>query len=355
MFIKKLNIHNFRCIEGLSLDISKKINIFHGENGAGKTSILEAIYFLSAGKSFRKSNYKNLIRFDSDQLAVYIENSNKNKFSVQRERNGSWKGKINNTNILKNSKIAEQLKVISIDPEVYRLIDFGPSARRSFLDWCVFHVKHDYLKLWKNTHRVIKHINKLYKAKTISEELESFESQFVTHAEKLNQLREDNFFILKPLVLDLIEEILPELEGLSINYKKGWGDNSLFDIVNKERQNALKYGQLQSGPQKMDIEIKLNGVPASQSLSRGQKKTLSILFYLAYYQLLSKNEIYQPILCLDDLDAELDSSRMAFLANFIQKTSSQTFITSLQKNKLKKLFPDAEMFHVKQGQILGLE
>lgn len=352
MFLNKLNVHNIRCIKSLSLDFTKSVNIFHGTNGAGKTSLLESIYFLSTGKSFRKGGFKSLLKSGEKSFTVYGKSNCNHSYSVSRSIQGEWSAKINLQRIKKHSEITSKFKVISIDPEVYRLIDFGPQARRSFLDWYVFHVEHQYLSLWKNVNKALKQLNSLYKQKKISDELKHWEIKFSELSESLDCLRIKYFELLNPVLKEMMDRFQPELDSLKIDYKKGWSDTmSLQEQLVKERERSFKYGLLQSGPHKMDLKVSVNNIPASQSLSRGQKKILSILFYLSYYEVLLKNTNTIPILCLDDLDAELDDKRISLLSEYIKKSPSQVFISTVQVQKIEQFFPNAEMFHVKQGEI----
>jgi DNA replication and repair protein RecF len=350
VFLTKLNIHNFRNIIHKEYHFNNKINIFYGENGVGKTSILEAIHITSSGKSFRKSSIKSIINFEKDNLTVFIETLNKqtkNSFSISKHKTGKFKAKVNNSSVSKQSEITNQFPVISIDPEVYRLVDFGPLYRRNYLDWLVFHVKHDYIVLWKKVYKCIKQLNYLYKKKAPESEIVFWELNFITFSNELNDIRNNFFNQITPKINKLSTLIQKDLCDISINFKKGWSkDLSLQEQLNTDKNKNRLYGQLQHGPHKMDIQIKDGIHPASQTLSRGQKKTLSMIFYMAYIELLLENDI-KPVLCLDDLDAELDSIKLKKVADFFINTGSQIFITSVLKEKIENAFPEAELFHVK--------
>ena len=352
MFIKKLKIHNLRNIKHREFKFDKRINIFYGSNGAGKTSILESIYFLSSGKSFRKGNFKHLINFNSDSLTVYAEclnnhETNTHTFAVNKNSKGNWKAKHNNSKIKSQSIITNLLPTVAIDPEVYRLVDFGPLYRRNYLDWLVFHVKHDYLILWKKVYKCVKQLNTLYKYKGSSSEIEIWENNFLLFSNELNNIRENVFNQIKPKILELSLYMQEEINDLSIDFKQGWSSDSTLDKQLKlDRSKNFKYGQLQHGPQKMDIKISTGKYQASQTLSRGQKKILSITFYMAFIDLLLETTNKSPILCLDDFDAEIDKNKLLKAARFFNEKKTQVFITSVQKEKISQVFPNAGMFHV---------
>lgn len=355
MFINKLKIHDLRNLKNSEYVFNTRINIFHGQNGVGKTSILEAIYFLSSGKSFRKGNFKNLINFDAASLTIYIEcseninsESQNHIIAVNKNKNGQWKGKQNNNKITKQSAITNLIPVIAIDPEVYRLVDFGPLYRRSFLDWLVFHVEHDYLVLWKKVHKCIKQLNTLYKHKASNSEIDLWEKSFLQFSVELNNTREKFFNEIKPKIIELSKYMQDEIKDLSVEYKKGWSEDlSLEQQLYQDREKNLKYGQLQHGPQKMDIKISTGKYQASQTLSRGQKKILSITFYMAYIDLLLKRTNKTPIICLDDFDAEIDKDKLCKAAAFFNQKETQIFITSVHRKKISHVFPESQLFHVK--------
>ncbi len=350
MFINKLKIFNFRNTLRKEYEFNNKVNIFYGDNGVGKTSILEAINFLSSGKSFRKGTFKNLINYHSDDLTVYLEcitNNHTNTLSVNKNKNGKWIGKINHTKTNKLVNITNIFPVVSIDPEVYSLIDFGPIYRRNYLDWLVFHVKHDYIVLWKKVYKCIKQLNSLYKNKAPFNEVKPWENSFIKYSNELNQIRKETFDRLHPSIIELSQYMQEDVDNLSIEFKQGWSeDNSLQEQLEIDRSKNMLYGKLLHGPHKMDIKIKSGGIQSALILSRGQKKILSIAFYMAYIRFLNKKNIH-PVLCLDDFDAELDLNKLLKAAAFFKNSQAQIFITSVQQEKISMAFPNAELFHVK--------
>jgi DNA replication and repair protein RecF len=349
VFITKLRIHDFRNIINKEYCFNKNINIFYGKNGAGKTSILEAIQFLSSGKSFRKGNFRSLINNKADSLTVLLDFRNQQTqttLSVNKDKKGKWKAKRNGNNILSQSEISQLFPVVAIDPDVYQLVDFGPLYRRNFLDWLVFHVEHDYLLLWKKVTKCSKQLNSLYKRKAALDEINLWEKIYIEFSEQLNNIRLKYFNEIKPRIQKLSLYMQEEIKDLSINYKQGWSEEfTLAQQLKVDREKNLLYGQLQHGPHKMDIKINTGNIKASQTLSRGQKKVLSITFYMAYIDLLISCSI-SPILCLDDFDAELDTEKLFKASDFFKNKETQIFITSVHQNKIQKAFPQAQMFHV---------
>lgn len=355
MFIKQLKISNFRCYEHLELNFDSRINVLFGENGSGKTSVLEAVYFLSTGKSFRSKRNKNLIKHETEGLSLFthfVDNQTYNhQLGITLSKQLNKKVKLNQDAIKNQSQIAHVLPVVSIDPDSYLFLDKPPQYRRSFFDWLVFHVKPNYLQAWSKVSRCHKHLNILYKEKK-TKDLEYWEQQYIQYAESLTTMRKEIFSELEKKVHEKINDFIPELSSLKLDFKKGWTqDNSLTEQISLDREKNLIYGNLSSGTHKMDIKNTIHQTPAHENLSRGQKKVISSIYFLSYIEILTTHLGVDPILCLDDMDAELDIKKTAVFSDFIQQSNNQVFITTVDKDKLIHGLKDAAMFHVEHNKI----
>ncbi len=355
MQLKQIKINGFRCYESIELAFDQRINVFSGANGAGKTSVLEAIYFLSTGKSFRSKRNKNLINHLFDELTVFsvYEDIDKNSHKIGINLNKALKktSKLNSTVVKTQSEIAHALPVVSIDPDSYLFLDKPPQYRRSFLDWLVFHVKPKYLTVWSRVSRCQKQLNVLYKENRQSE-LKEWEQLYVTYAEQLTEMRLGVFVDLQELINKKIKEIIPELSAFELSFYQGWSkENNLTEQIQKDRTKNVLYGNLTHGVHKMDIKNTINQKIAHENLSRGQKKLVSIIYYLSYIELLSSQLKTNPILCLDDMDAELDSQKTQVLCDFIQSCENQVFISTVEPEKLMKVLKHTCLFHVEHNQV----
>jgi DNA replication and repair protein RecF len=358
VLLTELKINGFRCYESLDLSFEQRINVFSGANGAGKTSVLEAIYFLSTGKSFRSKRNKNLINHDSNALNVFAQYQDNqgfhNKVGVTLNKTLSKKIKFNSQAVKNQSQIAHAIPVVSIDPDSYLFLDKPPQYRRSFLDWLVFHVKPEYLNTWSRVSRCQKQLNILYKEKR-SEQLDHWEALYVQYADQLTQMRRSVFLDLEYLIKQKISLIVPELDVLDIGFYQGWSkEHSLSEQLSKDRDKNILYGNLNQGVHKMDIKNSVNHKLAHENLSRGQKKLVSIIYYLSYIDLLSNQLKVNPILCLDDIDAELDTEKTKILCDFIQHSDNQAFISTVDPDKLMSILSTACLFHVEHNQVTQL-
>ncbi len=355
MHIKQLKISNFRCYDYIELSFDQRINIFYGDNGSGKTSVLEAIYYLSTGKSFRSKRNKNLVKHGCDGLALFAafvdQENNPHELGATLSKLMKKKVKLNQQHIKTQSDVAHVLPVVSIDPDSYLFLDKPPQYRRSFFDWLVFHVKPSYLETWSKVSRCHKHLNALYKEKKLND-LDYWEDQYVKFASQLTLMREEIFQQLKLSVQHKIKLFMPDLDSFVVSFRQGWGkDKTLVEQLESEREKNLLYGNLNSGTHKMDIKSTVKQQAAHENLSRGQKKIISSIFYLSYIELLTQYLGVHPILCLDDMDAELDATKTAVFSEFIQNSHNQIFLTTVEKDKLTPTLKKATVFHVKQNQI----
>lgn len=358
MFIKQIKINGFRCYQSVDLKFNKQINIFYGNNGSGKTSVLEAIYWLSTGKSFRTKKNKVLINHNQSEFIIFSSfhsgtDNNNQTIGVGFDKTSSKKTiRLNQKNITNQSQIAHTLPVVSIDPDSYLLIDKTPNFRRTFLDWLVFHVKPSYLSVWTQTTRCHRQLNALFKTKQLNQ-IDQWQQQYIQFATQLNTYRFEIFKQLKIKVEDKIKQFIPELKGFGLHYFQGWNkDLTLTELLIKDKDKNITYGNLFSGVHKMDIKCKVNTLTAQDVLSRGQKKIISIVFYLSFIELLTETTGINPIVCLDDLDAELDPNKTNLLCEFIKSSDNQVFISTVDVDKVTSLFDDVGMFHVKHDKTI---
>lgn len=352
LYIKQIKLDGFRCYDAVQLIFSERINLFYGDNGAGKTSVLEAIYWLSTGKSFRSKKNKVLINQHKSELVLFAELSDhqspiKHSLGISFNKSNKKQIRLDKQSINNQSQVAHLLPVVSIDPDSYLFIDKTPQFRRSFLDWLVFHVKPEYLSIWSNTTRCQKQLNVLYKSKQ-QDLLPQWEQQYIQFATQLNELRQHVFNDLTQSVSNKVKSFIPEITGFNLSFKQGWSEGlTLGELLEKERPKNLLYGSLFSGVHKMDIKCQVKQQPAQDLLSRGQKKLISIIFYFSFIELLAEKTGNDPLIVIDDMDAELDISKTKLLCDFIMQASNQVFISSVDPKKVTDILDDVGVFHVK--------
>lgn len=353
MRLNRLKLNNFRCYASLDQTFNTAITIIDGVNGSGKTALIEAIYWQTTGRSFRHHKSVDLIRHKQKQLTVFseyqsIEQHQIHKLGVSYSKNNKKIIKHNGQIIRRQTDVAQQFPVIAIDPNAFLWIDHTPSFRRSYLDWLVFHVEPNYLRIWKQSQKVQQHLNKLLKSSVI-DELDLWQQTYAQLAQHTTILREQVVEQIQQRFNKLIKLFLPTVEDVTITYNKGWlSDDLLQELSNKQSQH-LKQGFIGIGVNKADLVCLVNGLPAQVVLSRGQKKLIAVIMYLVFIEIFENTHQQPPVICIDDIDSELDDRSLSLLATYIQQQPRQIFLTTVNANSIKKYFMDCEVFHVKQN------
>lgn len=352
MFLSRLLLENFRCYAALNQTFNTPISIIDGDNGSGKTALIEAIYWQSTGRSFRHHKSKQLIQHEQNQLSVFSEyissdNGQSHKLGVGYTRDNIKTIKLNNQQIKSQTDIAQHFPVVSIDPNAFLWIDHAPGFRRSYLDWLVFHVEPNYLPIWKKTQKIQQHLNKLLKNGGL-DELPLWQEKYSQLAEQTHQYRSGVVARIEQKFKQLAQYFLPHVNGLTISYNKGWSSSDLFAELIQKQNIHLKQGFVGLGVNKADLICLNNNKSAQVVLSRGQKKLLAIIMYLVYIEIYEDKNNKSPVICIDDIDSELDAHALALLANYIQNKQRQIFITTVNAYSIKPYFNESETFHVKQ-------
>ena len=359
MPISKLIVSNFRNISSGTLSFSPKINLISGENGSGKTSLLESICFLGLGRSFRSHLTNRIIQHDKKEFTIYSEMLTQEKIipiGLQKNRSGEVQLKINNEFSKKLSNLIQYIPLQIITPDSYKLLSGSPKERRAFLDWGVFYHDPNFYPTWIRIKRLLKQRNAALKQCKRYNELQIWDNELCILSEKLSKQRQAYFDLFLPTINKLLSEFLPEFD-ISSKIFYGW-DVSNKPLKNYFEDNFIKEQQLgytTSGPQKADIRFKVNGVPVADILSRGQLKVFVYALRLAQGMFLDAIDRKECIFLIDDFNSELDKQKQKILAKHLLKANAQVFISVIDHETVTKLFPDNKsVFHVKQGCFLEM-
>lgn len=355
MAITQLNITNFRNLLDVRLEPESGFNIFYGENGSGKTSILEAIYFLGLGKSFRHHLTSRIVNYDQEKMSIFglfhTENDISISMGIEKNKNGTTQIRMGGQSLQSNLELAKVLPIQLITPENYYLLEDGPKSRRQFLDWGVFHVEQSFFPLWKRVQRILKQRNAALRSGTNSVHIQSWDTEFVEASIALEALRANYIELLRPIFYQLQDHLLA-YPNITLEYQCGWDtDVELGEILRNSLSRDLQLGYTQYGPQKTDIKIYANRYLAQDVLSRGQQKIIVCALRLAQGILLRQIAMKQCIYLIDDLAAELDSKHRRKVAEILQSLNSQIFITTVHAKDLSDICELAEtkMHHIAHG------
>jgi DNA replication and repair protein RecF len=370
MQLSQLKITRLRNILEANLSLDPKVNLFFGENGSGKTSVLEAIFLLVSGKSFRTSRQDEAIQFCTPSYVISgvaearREGGCSTRMGVERTKGGGQKLRVNDQLLDKVAELAKILPVQLLNIDSYRFLEEGPLCRRQFMDWGVFHVEHSFSSVWQRYNRALQQRNAALKAikgiKTPPDlqvhPVRIWEQELCEMGHWIDLFRQEYLSVWIPLFSRILKDILGI--DLNVQYKRGWGSDKALSLALEEafvRDRLCGYTTL--GPHRADLGFFVGEVPLKAILSRGQLKLFVCALLLARAELLFTKTQKKCVFMIDDLHAELDAHAAEILVHRLGILGAQTIITGIERDALRALFEGQEyqMFHVEQGMISALE
>ena len=332
MTLSQIKIHNFRNIDYAELSLSNHFNYIVGDNGSGKTSLLEAIYMLGHGRAFRHIQSNRIIQHEKPELVLFSQIE-----SSQQIRTIGLSKTRNNDNTIK------------IDGDE-GLLTGGPKYRRAFIDWGCFHHYPEFVSLWNNLKRLFKQRNALLKQSSNYNQLLPWDKELIPIAEKISQIRADYSQNIFPQIIETCRNFLPEYQ-LHCQYYQGWEYGMNYsDILYKqfERDKFINYTSL--GPHKADIKLRIDNIPVEDLLSRGQLKLLMCALRLSQGEYFSEKTGLSCIYLIDDFTSELDQNKRNLLAKRLKSAKSQVFITAVNQEQITHMIDENDkIFHIKSG------
>ena len=402
--IERLQVSNLRNLTQVNMQ-STVCNILIGANGSGKTSLLEAIFLLSRGKSFRHHQPKRYIQHHQNHATVYAKLNDDRTLAIQKQADATTILRLNQTTVYNQSILTEQLPTLLIDPSTMDMLEQGSASRRQLLDWLVFHMKQGFHPQWVAYQRLLKQRNSLLKkSRQLTQvqlaELKSWDKGLSNHAALIHHYRERVFTEWQPYFADSVLQLLPTYaEQLSLSYNAGYDTSVALDVqLNERLEQDLQLGYTRIGNHRADIHVHwrsdntIDNQPANEKvsssdhetpsklpalkeqaanvLSRGEKKLLITALRLSQLPLLlndnEKSPAFDshstsrvtPVVLLDDITAELDDRAIKILLSTLAMLPCQVFMTSLTDDivpLVNELWSAPSLFHVKQGQILSVD
>jgi DNA replication and repair protein RecF len=316
-------------LQSASFDLDPKFTLISGPNASGKTSLLEALYVLGRGRSFRTRRLEHLIRRGAERFVVFGEvDAGASRIPLGIEGSpGGMRARIAGATPPTLAELALRLPVQIIDPEVHRLIEEGPSRRRRFLDWGVFHVEQEFVGHWQRYQQVLKQRNAALKSRDMAV-VTAWDRDLVQHGEAISEARHRYVESLRAAAGDIGQRLLGM--ELSLSYRHGWPKEQAFGVsLSQSLHHDREMASTQVGPHRAELTIRLDGVPVKDRISRGQQKLLAAALLMAQIKLFPTDAIVQPTLLLDDPAAELDDERLARLILEVSSQQVQLVITTL--------------------------
>lgn len=365
MYIKQLDIHGLRNLIEARLEPGPNLNFLCGPNASGKTTVLEAIYLLGRGRSFRTRLLKPVINHDRDSFTVFGVVSGRKAGSmgsespmgVTRSNTGASEYKVRGERVSASSALAEALPLQLLNSDSFGLLEGGPGLRRRYLDWGVFHVEHAYGAIWKRAVRCLVQRNALLRrAKmALSAELDTWDTEFVDVSNTITEMRIHYLARLIPAI-EAMADHFGVFRGakLHLGYYRGWDkDRLLSDVLMSQRERDRATGSTHAGPHRADLSIRVGSARAADVLSRGQIKLLIIVMIFAQGVLYRQWGGRRCVYLLDDLGAELDFANLQKVGLLLEQQDVQAFVTSTELRSLEALRGGIapRVFHVEHGQL----
>jgi len=354
MSLTSLEIQHFRNLHQINFEPDASLNVISGINAAGKTSLLESLFYLSYGRSFRSSQTRDLITYDQDFFRLVARvNNNQNESIIGMQKSIREQTiRVDKQDITKISDLAALLPVIALHPDSHQLISSGPEFRRQYVDWGVFHVEHFFIDAWKRYRKALSQRNAALRHQQPDKMCMLWDQALVESANQIEQARcqyleQLNVFLEKNATL-----LFPN-NKISLEYKRGWSDElSYQDYLASTLARDKDKGYTQAGPHRADIKIKLDNKSAQTAISRGQQKKLVALLKLAQLELFIQVTSRTCVLLYDDLPAELDSSNRSILMELLSAMNVQLFVSTIETDQLDiSYWNSAKKFHVEHGEI----
>lgn len=362
MRITNLEIVGFRNLRQVGLSCGPGLNLLVGPNASGKTSLLEALYFLGRGRSFRTRQPRDLIQTDAAAFRVVaiLQDGAGRRVPVGIERTAhDLIARVGGVPTRSLADLARQTPVLLLNPDSHRLLEDGPQLRRRFMDWGLFHAEAGFFDAWRRYSVALRHRNAALRSGSADRLVEAWDGELATAAATLDRLRETFCEALRGVLEPLIDATLGQA-AVRVDYRRGWplepSERDFPTWLRMGREQDRQQGHTRLGPHRADFSIRIAGRAPADSLSRGQQKLLVIALVLAQAELYRRHTGDAGILLIDDLPAELDPENRARVMKTLATLETQLFVTAIEPGLLDAAaWRDACSFHLIAGEISAVQ
>lgn len=350
--ISEIRLETFRCFESAVIEPGPDLNVIAGLNASGKTSLLEALFVLGRGTSFRSSKVDAAIQFGAEQFTVFgnIGHGEVARVGVAVSRAAGLTVRIDGRTGTR-AELVRTVPVQILEPASHELINGPPSIRRQFLDWSVFHVEQPFLEAWQQYRRALQQRNAALKQHS-NEAAWAWDGSLISAGLIVDQCRRQ----LVSRMLGPAQQLgLALLDAeIELKYRSGWAEGSDFGsalIAARDRDQQMSSTTV--GPHRADLVITVRERRARDTVSRGQEKLVVAALTLAQMEVVSEALGRPVILLVDEPGADLDRNHLGKLLSAIVAAPLQAFITALEPD-LFAMPPSVRLFHVEQGSVRPL-
>ena len=348
MHFSEISINSLRCIERLNLSLSPGLNLIEGRNGSGKTTFLEALSFVSLGRSLNPTQTRDVIREGCSLVRVGatldLGVGRRLKVQVTKSKIGT-KITLNERLIKSSSDLAQKVPLVAINSEVAGILTSAPHARRVLLDRVMFHVERDYISLWREYRQALNQRNGVLRQSKDRRQAQFWTERLAFLGAKIDVYRKE---IVSSLNNHLETSFLDVGMGsFSLLYESGWEGGSLFDQLEGGWLRDLELGYTRVGIHRSDVRLRVGSKNRPRRLSRGQLKVIASEIMLGLAGFMQQKTGIYPIMLVDDIQSELDDIMRATLVDRLLGFGGQKFFTAIGSGSHPEIFKKADMvFHV---------
>lgn len=361
MQLVKLNASGLRRFKSVCVEPEPGLNLITGENGAGKTSLLEALHLMAYGRSFRCRVRDGLVRSGDEAVEVFVEWREgvdaRSRRAGLRHTGQIWQGRLDGEKVSQLGELCAALAVVSFEPGSHALVTGGGEPRRRFVDWGLFHVEPQFLPLWRRYARALKQRNALLKSGAGAQQLDAWDHELAESGEPITLYRRQYLEQLQKKFQQVVISLAPALGDGSLEFHPGWrsSDLSLADALLLSRERDRVLGYTTAGPHRADWRVDYAAHPNREALSRGQAKLSALSMLLAQAEDYAARRGEWPIVALDDLSSELDQPHQSRVLERLIETGAQVLMTGTDAPPaLARIQAPRTVFHVEQGELRRL-
>lgn len=352
MFFKQVALENFRNYGNQTIAFHDKLNLFLGRNAQGKTNLLESLFIMGLGKSFRTNKDSDMIAFGKEYArASCLADGEKGETEIDIVYQKEGKIiKVDGVKLSRSADLLEHVYIVIFSPEDLKIIKEGPEHRRRFLDRELCQIKPVYYSDLGNYKKVLKQRNYLLREKNSDRNLFSvFDASLADYGTRIAAERKEFTKRLRELSSKIHSDISQGQENLNIEYETEITDKEQFRVLlEKNFESDIYKGFTGFGPHKDDLKIEINGVDIRTFGSQGQQRTAALSMKLAEIGLIRQETGCNAVLLLDDVLSELDNSRQRYLIESMKDI--QVFITATEIEKeVMQLLPEGFTFQIDSG------
>ena len=358
MYVKSLDLLNFRNYEKLSLTLDPGINIFYGANAQGKTNILEAVYLAGTSKSHRGTRDRDMIRMGESEAHIRMhvdKNDSDYRIEIHLRKNKSKGIAIGGVPIRRAGELFGIVNIVFFSPEDLNIIKNGPSERRRLVDRILCEIDRIYMSDLTQYGKCLNQRNRLlhdlYFNPSLESELPVWDEQLVNYGCRIIAKREEFVRMLENIASEIHAELTGEKEKLTLVYEPNVTVEEFADKVARSRDADRKIKSTTVGPHRDDVCIKVNDMDLRLYGSQGQQRTTAISLKLSEIRIIEERIRNKPVLLLDDVLSELDRDRQNYLLGNIRDIQTLITCTGLDEF-LQNRFEADRTFRVVSGRII---